>query len=61
MQELNNVNIRLGVIILSELKHPNYKHYYALAEFINNTIASYLKNETILKTVWRRFSVQSNN
>ncbi|MEP5339660.1 MAG: ATP-binding protein [Algibacter sp.] len=45
MKELNNVNIRPGVTILSVLKHLNYKPYYALAEFIDNAIDSFLKNE----------------
>lgn len=49
MKELNNVNIRPGVTILSVLKHLNYKPYYALAEFIDNAIDSFLKNEKELK------------
>ena len=51
MKELNNVNIRPGVTILSVLKHLNYKPYYALAEFIDNAIDSYLKNETELRRI----------
>lgn len=51
MKELNNVNIRPGVTILSVLKHLNYKAYYALAEFIDNAIDSYLKNEQELKKI----------
>jgi hypothetical protein len=49
MKELSNVNIRPGVTILSVLKHLNYKPYYALAEFIDNAIDSFLKNEKELK------------
>ena len=49
MSEIENVNIRPGVSILSVLKHLNYKPYYALAEFIDNAIDSYLKNEEYLK------------
>lgn len=49
MQKLNSVNIRPTVNILSVLKHLNYKPYYALAEFIDNSIDSFLKNEKILK------------
>ncbi len=44
-KELDKVNIRPGVTILSVLKHLNYKPYYALAEFIDNSIDSYLKNQ----------------
>ena len=51
MKELNNVNIRPGVTILSVLKHLNYKSYYALAEFVDNAIDSYLKNEDDLKKI----------
>ncbi len=51
MIELNNVNIRPGVTILSVLKHLNYKSYYALAEFVDNAIDSYLKNEEELKRI----------
>jgi uncharacterized protein YaaW (UPF0174 family) len=51
MKELNNVNIRPGVTILSVLKHLNYKPYYALAEFVDNAIDSFLKNENELKKV----------
>jgi hypothetical protein len=51
MKELNNVNIRPGVTILSVLKHLNYKSYYALAEFVDNAIDSYLKNEEELKSI----------
>tara|TARA_R110002049_G_scaffold16455_6_gene65499 strand:- start:3673 stop:5235 length:1563 start_codon:yes stop_codon:yes gene_type:complete len=49
MKELNNVNIRPGVTILSVLKHLNYKPYFALAEFIDNAIDSFLKNEKELR------------
>ncbi len=48
---LNNVNIRPGVTILSVLKHLNYKPYYALAEFIDNAIDSFLKNEEELRKI----------
>lgn len=51
MKELNNINIRPGVTILSVLKHLNYKPYYALAEFIDNSIDSFLKNEKELKEI----------
>lgn len=51
MKELNNVNIRPGVTILSVLKHLNYKPYYALAEFVDNAIDSYLKNEDELRKI----------
>ena len=49
MKKLGKVNIRPGVTILSVLKHLNYKPYYALAEFIDNSIDSFLKNKDALK------------
>lgn len=51
MSQLNKISIRPGVSILSVLKHLNYKPYYALAEFVDNSIDSYLKNEIDLKRV----------
>jgi len=51
MKELDNINIRPGVTILSVLKHLNYKPYYALAEFVDNSIDSFLKNEKELKKI----------
>lgn len=45
MADINFVNIRPGVSILSVLRHLNYKPYFALAEFVDNSIDSYLKNE----------------
>ncbi len=51
MKELSNVNIRPGVTILSVLKHLNYKPYFALAEFVDNAIDSFLKNEQELKEI----------
>ncbi len=51
MEEFKKVSIRPGVTILSVLKHLNYKPYYALAEFVDNAIDSYLKNEKELKQV----------
>ena len=35
------INIRPGVNILSVLRHVNYKSWFALAEFIDNSIESY--------------------
>ena len=42
MAQLNSVNIRPGVNILSVLPHLNYKAWYALAEFVDNSIQSSL-------------------
>lgn len=40
MNRLNTVNIRPGVNVLSVLPHLNYKAWYALAEFVDNSIQS---------------------
>lgn len=38
------VNIRPGVSVLSVLRHLNYKPWFALAEFVDNSVQSYLSN-----------------
>ena len=44
------VNIRPGVSILSVLRHLNYKPWFALAEFVDNSVQSYLENAEALNT-----------
>ncbi|MCH8558626.1 MAG: ATP-binding protein [Balneolia bacterium] len=51
MKDLTNVDIRPGITILSVLKHLNYKPYYALAEFVDNSIDSCIKKEVDLKAI----------
>ena len=51
MEQINQINIRPSVSILSALRHLNYKTWFALAEFVDNAIDSYLKNEKELKAV----------
>ena len=41
---INKVNIRPEVNILSVLRHLNYRPWFALAEFVDNAIQSYLTN-----------------
>lgn len=43
------INIRPGVKILSVLSHLNYKPWFAVAEFVDNSIQSYLDNCTELR------------
>lgn len=50
MTQLNSVNIRPGVNILSVLPHLNYKAWYALAEFVDNSIQSSLDKRKELNT-----------
>lgn len=51
MQQSERVNIRPEVQVLSLLKHIEYEAWYALAEFVDNALASYLKSEQKLKAV----------
>lgn len=41
---LGKVNIRPEVTILSVLRHLNYRPWFALAEFIDNSLQSYISN-----------------
>ncbi len=45
----NKVNIRPGVSVLSVLKNLNYKPWFALAEFVDNSIQSFIANRGKLK------------
>ncbi len=49
MSQQDKVNIRPQVTMLSVLKHIEYEIWFALAEFIDNAIDSYLKNEKKIK------------
>lgn len=51
MSHQNKVSIRPQVTMLSVLKHIEYETWFALAEFIDNAIDSYLKNEMDLKQI----------
>jgi hypothetical protein len=48
---LEKVNIRPGVGILGALRHLPYKTWYALAEFVDNALQSYLDNKQSLAAV----------
>lgn len=45
------VSIRPGVSVLSVLRHLNYAPWYALAEFVDNSLQSYLSNRQALQRV----------
>lgn len=47
--ELDHVNIRPRVTILSVLPHLNYKPWFALAEFVDNSVQSFLDCENDLR------------
>src|SRR5882724_8575256 len=46
---VQSVDIRPGVTILSVLRHLNYKPWFALAEFVDNALQSCIANEVALK------------
>jgi hypothetical protein len=41
---VTTVDIRPGVSVLAVLRYLNYKPWFALAEFVDNAIQSYLSN-----------------
>ena len=51
MAQVNSVNIRPGVNVLSVLPHLNYKAWFALAEFVDNSIQSGIEHIRELKSV----------
>jgi hypothetical protein len=51
IQPLDRVNIRPGVSILSVLPHLNYKPWFALAEFVDNALQSFLSRKRELREV----------
>lgn len=50
-QEVAVVGIRPNSSILSVLSHLNYKAWYAVAEFVDNSIQSYLSNREALRAL----------
>lgn len=50
MSSLQKVNIRPEVNILSVLRHLNYRPWFALAEFVDNAIQSFITNRVQLST-----------
>lgn len=51
LKTIDTINIRPGVSILSVLKHLNYKPWFALAEFVDNSVQSYLEHKEEIKKV----------
>lgn len=48
-EAITTVPIRPGVSVLSILRHLNYKTWFALAEFVDNAVQSYLANKERLE------------
>ncbi|MFA5952210.1 MAG: ATP-binding protein [Hyphomicrobium sp.] len=49
--KIERVSIRPGVSVLSILRHLNYRPWFALAEFVDNALQSYLVNEAALRQI----------
>jgi histidine kinase/DNA gyrase B/HSP90-like ATPase len=49
MVQISTVNIRPGVSILTVLPHLNYKPWFALAEFVDNALQSFLTSRADLE------------
>lgn len=49
--EITSVSIRPGVSLLTVLPHLNYKHWFALGEFVDNAIESYRASLEALRAV----------
>ena len=47
-RDTNRINIRPEVSILSVLRHLNYKPWFALAEFVDNSLQSFIANRPAL-------------
>ncbi|MDQ1088617.1 ATP-binding protein [Siphonobacter sp. SORGH_AS_1065] len=45
----DKIDIKPGVAMLGILKHIEYDHWYAIAEFVDNSIDSFIKNEKRIK------------
>lgn len=56
---LKKVTIRPGVTILSVLRHLNYKPWFAMAEFVDNSLQSFLQNKReLLATDGRSYKLR---
>ena len=62
MNNLNSVNILPGVNVLTVLPHLNYKSWYALAEFVDNSIQSSITrhNELVNLSGQGKYTVEVN-
>jgi hypothetical protein len=49
-RSIKSVSILPGVSVLSVLRHLNYRAWFALAEFVDNSLQSYLTNKNILES-----------
>jgi Histidine kinase-, DNA gyrase B-, and HSP90-like ATPase len=50
-QKIKQVSIRPGVSVLAVLRHLNYTPWFALAEFVDNALQSFIENRAALESV----------
>lgn len=48
---IRKIQIRPGVSVLAVLRHLNYRPWYALGEFVDNSLQSFQDNHTILRRI----------
>lgn len=48
---MRTVNIRPGISVLSILRHLNYRPWFALAEFVDNAVQSFVANRAALQAL----------
>lgn len=51
MSVARKVNIRPGVSVLSVLRHLNYSPWFALAEFVDNSLQSYIETKSKIHSI----------
>lgn len=59
MAKIERINIRPGVSMLSVLPHLNYKPWFALGEFVDNALQSFLSRKSELREIEGRKFVLS--
>ena len=52
---LRKVPINPGVSVLGVLKHLNYKEWFAIAEFVDNSVQSFRANRNALATAGSKY------
>ena len=58
VNEKNTINIRPTVGILSTISRINYTPYHAMAEFVDNSIQSYVDNKSKLKSLHNNYKLK---
>src|SRR6202040_2155689 len=51
LMSIKTVDIRPGVSVLSVLRHLNYRPWFAIAEFVDNAIQSFVEKRDVLRAI----------